>query len=113
MSCKYLHFSPSYTVNDSSTQVVFGFANPVNATDRDRFCWRITTDIPSGTPATYSVYVTVNGANIPVLNKYGNPVIVSDLARGQLYKGFFGATTPHIIVTNVPKTVHCGCNNVL
>ena len=113
MFCKYLHYSPSYTVNDDSTQVVFGFADAVSASNEDKFCWKITTTIVTGTTATYSVYITVNGANIPVLNKFGNPVIVSDLTKNMLYKGFYGSSTPHIILTNIPKTYNAGCNNVL
>lgn len=111
MSCKCLHISPSYTVNDSSTQVVFGFPSSVTVTDKARFCWKITSSLPTQTD--YNVYVTVNGTNVPVWNKYGNPMTVAELVRNKVYRGYFGSETEHILISNSPITYNCGCNNVL
>ena len=112
MSCKYFHVSNAYTVNDSDSQIVLGFPSTVTVTDKTRFCLKLVFD-PSVLNQTYTVLATVNGANVPLWDKYGNPVTVAELSKGKVYRGYYGDTTPHIIFNELPRTYNCGCNNVL
>jgi len=56
--------------------------------------------------------LTVGTGTVALWDKYGNPATVSELAKCKLYKGYYGATTPHVI-SKLPITYNCGCNNVL
>lgn len=104
MACKYLHCANTVTVN-ADTSVVLNFSVPANAEDKDRFCIKIVTDIPS---SSLPVLLTINGVSTNTfLNKYGNPVIASDLKKGKCYHGYYGSSTPHVITTDIP--LKCGC----
>lgn len=87
------------------------FDTTVTASDKNRFCIKVFTDIPAA-GLTLPVNVTVNGALIPLLNKYGNPVLGADLSRCRVYKGYYGATTPHVILQNNPAHYYCNCANI-
>lgn len=113
MACKCIHIANTYVVNDDSTNVVLQFSNTVTASNKDRFCFKTVTALPSAN-ATYSLYATVNGNSVPVLNKYGNPMLVSDVKVNRMYKGWYGAeSTAHIIASNTPLTCNTGCGNEL
>ena len=99
MTCNYFHCANSVTVGADA--VVLAFSTTVSATDKDRFCFRLCDTIPAA-GANLPVQVTVNGATIPLWNKYGNPILGSQLQRGKKYVGYYGATTPHVIVSNTP-----------
>lgn len=104
MSCKYYHNATSATAG--TNVVTLDFAEPATVTDKQRFCFRLLTAIPTAA-LTYPVQLTVNGTTVPLWNKYGNPVIGGDLTQGKLVTGFYGATNPHVIGTNIP--CKCGC----
>ena len=112
MACKCIHIANTYVVNDSTTNVVLQFSNTATASDKDRFCFKVVTPLPSAN-AAYKLYATVNGGSVPVLDKYGNPMLVGDIRRNRFYKGWFGAAEPHIIASNSPVTYNSGCGNVL
>lgn len=114
MSCKYLHVVNSVDTTTAANTVILGFSAPATATDKDKFCIKIPCgiDIPASANA-YVVRVSVNGGTEPVWNKYGNPLVASDLKKNCVLKGYFGATSPHVILKELPRTYNCGCNNVL
>lgn len=112
MACKYLHTVTTYITNESVPNIVLQFPVKVTAVDKDKFCLKLSITLPSSV-SNYPVLVTVNGTNIPVLNKYGNPLTAGTLRRCRVYKGFYGASTPHIIFNSVPLTCNAGCGNVL
>lgn len=94
------------SVSVTATNVVLDFTSAVTLTDEDRFNFRLCQNIPS-TGATLPVLVTVNGSTIPLLNKYGNPIIGSELKTRRIYRGYYGANTPHVLIYNTP--INC-CN---
>ena len=113
MACKCIHVANNYVVNDSSTNVVLQFSTAATASYKDRFCFKVVTALPAAS-ATYLLYATVNGNSVPVLNKYGNPMLVSDVKINRMYKGWYGTdSTAHIIASNTPVTYNAGCGNVL
>lgn len=114
MACKYLNVVNSMTTNATAGTLTLDFVNAVSSvTDKQKFCIKIpcSMSIPTGING-YVVQVTINGASVPVWNKYGNPLTVSDLVKGKVIGGFYGATTSHVI-TKLPITYNCRCNNVL
>lgn len=103
-NCKFYKVQ-SATVDGNS--LILSFANPVTANDKDKFSFVICTVIPS-TATPVPVLVTVNGANIPLLNKFGNPVFSNEIRNRKLYVGYYGSqATPHIIIHNI------GCDTLV
>lgn len=108
MACRYLHVINTYTVPETGTVLALNFVNPVaSAVDMQRFCIKLCTSIPS-TYDAYTATVTIGTTAVPLWNKYGNPLTVGELRRGNCYQGYYGATTPHVIL-NAPKKVVCNC----
>lgn len=105
MNCMFFHCANNVTV--SETNVVISFSEAVTASDKDNFCFRLCSNFTGG--ATLPVQVLVNGTAIPLLNKYGNPVLGADLKQRVVYRGFYGASTPHVIINNLPMNVKCSC----
>lgn len=99
MACKYFHCVNTITVGTSA--VALSFTSSPAAADTNRFCFRIQDMIPAAGDAL-PVTISVNGAAVPLLDKYGNPVTGSGLKKGIPYKGYYGASTPHVIVHNIP-----------
>lgn len=110
MSCKYYHLVSSITVNESF--VILNFNNAVTLSDENRICFKFTENIPA-TGDNLPVYVVANASNVPLLNKYGNPVIGSDLKKNRVYGGWYGATTPHVILPKIPLTCNFATGNVI
>lgn len=107
MACKYLHVVTTYTPPETGTVLALGFVNTATAVDQQKFCMKLCVDIPS-TYDTYSVTVPVNTVDVPVWDKYGNPLTVSELKKGIVYQGYYGASSTHVII-NAPKVVGCSC----
>lgn len=105
MSCKYFHCTGNITV--STTNVVIDFPSPVTANNEDRFCFRLCSGFSGG--ETLPVQVTVNGTAIPLLDRYGNPVLGAELKTRVNYRGFYGSSTPHVIIHNLPHIERCTC----
>lgn len=81
--------------------------------DEERFCFKIPCGVSTVTGIdNYIVLIAYNGGTIPLWNKYGNPARFGELSKNRLYKGYYGDTTPHVI-SQLPITYNCGCNNVL
>lgn len=112
MACCKLHVINTYTVPETGTALTLNFSNAVaSATDKQRFCIKVCTNIPS-TYSTYTANVTIGTTTVPLWDKYGNPLTISELTKCRVIKGYYGATTPHIIL-DAPKTYNCGCADVL
>jgi hypothetical protein len=99
MNCNEIICANSVTVN--ATNVVIDFSETVTLNDRERFNFRLCQSIPTA-GASLPVVVTVNGETIPLWNKYGNPILSSELRCKRIYRSYYGATTPHVIVYNTP-----------
>lgn len=104
MACKYFHCITTITVGAST--VLLTPMDTVTIPDETRFCFKILDSIPESA-LTLPVTVTVNGTSVALWDKYGNPATGADLVRGRCYKGWYGATTPHIIVGNMPMSKEC------
>lgn len=55
------------------------------------------------------VQLTVNGTAIPLWDRYGNPVLGNQIKTRCVYRGFYGDSSPHIIVYNLPYKEKCKC----
>ena len=112
MACKHLHIVNTYTVTTGSTMATLNFVKPItSATDKERFCIKVCTDIPE-TYDTYTTQILINDSGVPLWNKYGNPLTVADLKKCKVMKGYYGSTTPHVILVDVPCNYGCNCNGV-
>lgn len=78
--------------------------NPNNVGNFDKFCLVLTicpNTVVTGTPVPYTV--TVNGTNIPVVDRWGYPIKTDRLRTRTLYKGRYitVASSSHITLLNV------------
>lgn len=78
--------------------------NPNNVGNFDKFCLVLTicpNTVVTGTPVPYTV--TVNGTNIPVVDRWGYPIQTDRLRTRTLYKGRYitVAGNSHITLLNV------------
>lgn len=114
MSCKYLHIVSSFTVNSTNNTVTLNFSNPITSlTDEEKFCFKIPCGVTSVTGIdNYTVYISYNDTTLPLWDKYGNPATFEELSKNRCYKGFYGATVPHVI-SQLPVTYNCRCGCVL
>lgn len=116
-TCKYF----SYVNNSalSGTNIVLSLSNTPTIVDGNKFCFRFRCGvaIPTGS-AEYPVYISINGSNYPLWDKYGNILLGKELVESNrngiycprlTYHGYFGLvdTDYHIIIHNLPKG--CGC----
>lgn len=110
MACKYFHTINTLTANSTASTLTAAFTTAVTAADKDHFCFKVAAAVPTGSEA-YSVLLTINGvATNTLVDKYGNTMTGADLKPCKVYKGYYGATSPHVIVTNYPsKQCGCGC----
>lgn len=104
--CSNLYKSSSVTVN--ATNVVIEFENsPTNIANEDKFCFIICQDIPASGNAL-AVQLTINGTAVPLWDRYGNLVPGCGLAKGQIYKGYYGTgTANHVISHTLPNKCVC------
>lgn len=112
-SCKYFHkvSGMTYTAN---TSLVLTTTNSTNISSLDDYCFvfpcsQNPSSVVSGSPV--QVYITVNGGNYQLFNKYHLPVYSNHLQRKKLYKAWFvtsnDGTTSWIELKEYPK---CKCN---
>lgn len=91
----------------SATDLTLAFSPVVGANNKQRFWFAICTALPN-TTTPVPVQVTVNGATVPLLDKYGNTVFSNALKTRKIYKGYFGSViTPHVIALNTPDDCCC------
>jgi hypothetical protein len=73
----------------------------------------VSSDTPSAGTAL-PVSIVLNGANVPVLDRYANLIYGYRLRRNMILYGYFGndgiTNEPHYIVTGINRLNCCGCN---
>lgn len=107
---KCVNFHRTSNVAVSGENLLLTLAdNPNGIVSLQRVCFVICQNIPTA-GETLPVQVTINGANIPVYNKYSLPVTGSDLRTRRKYRGYYvvNGADSYLIVENLPMNV-CGC----
>lgn len=97
-NCPFIH-----TTTALSTAGVLTVTNPDNVGNFERFCLVLTIcpdSVITTAPAEYNV--TINGANVPILDRWGYPITTDRLKVRTCYKGrYIESTTPHVTLMNV------------
>ena len=90
---------------------ILSVTNSNNIGNFDPFCLLLTINpdsVITTTPVAYTV--TVNDANVPLVDMWGYPVMSDRLRTRKVYRGRYIVVgdTPHITLVNVP----CGATDV-
>lgn len=90
---------------------ILSVTNSNNIGNFDTFCLLLTINpdsVITTSPVAYTV--TVNDANVPLVDMWGYPVMSDRLRTRKIYRGRYIiiGDTPHITLTNVP----CGATDV-
>lgn len=104
--CKAIHCGNNVTVTETAVEITFA-DGATGIADTQPFNFRLCTAIPAS-GADLPVTFTVNGASVPLWDRYGNPVTGSGLTTRVNYCGFYGASTPHVISHTLPLR-RCVC----
>ena len=98
------NFHRTSTITTTATNVVLTFVdNPTNITNEQPFCFRVEQDVPAA-GSSLAVQLTINGAAVPLWDKFGNLVPGCGLKKGRVYKGYFGTgTADHVISMSLPS----------
>lgn len=115
-TCPSFRYITSATI--LSGKLVLGVNNPITGqVDTNKLCLRFSTGVtlPTGY-TTLPVYITVNGTDVPVLNRYGDTMLGSQIVLNTcggactryVYKGYYGTTaSAHVIFINAPRVTYC------
>lgn len=98
----------SIAADAGNTFLIATPSNTVTAVNKEKIDLIFTVEAPAGGEA-FPVYVVINGANVPVYDKYGNKLLgVSIKTRRNLhaYFGTNGAAGAHLQLTKFP---YCEC----
>lgn len=99
--CKHFHKSSSVDVSGDNLVIAFT-DNPTSVTNEERFCFMIYQDIPADGDGM-AVRLMVNDEEVPLWDRFGNPVPGCGLKKGILYKGYYGTGTEnHVISASLP-----------
>lgn len=87
-----------------STAGLLTVTNPNNVGNFDRFCLVLTicpNSVITATPVAYTV--TINGANVPIVDKWGYPITTDRLRTRTVYKGRYITVgdESHVTLLNV------------
>ena len=96
-NCSHLHKTTAL-----STAGLLTVTNPNNVGNYDPFCL-ILTICPNAviTGAAVAYTVTVNGAAVPIWDRWGYPITTDKLSTRTLYKGrYIESATPHVTLMN-------------
>jgi len=97
-NCPYFH-----TTTALSAAGLLTVTNSTNVGNFDRFCLVLTINpdsVITGAPAEYTV--TINGAAVPILDRWGYPITTDRLCTRKRYVGrYIESDTPHITLMNV------------
>ena len=97
MSCPHKHVSTAL-----STAGLLTVTNDTNVGNFDKFCL-VLTICPNAviTTAPVAYTVTINGAAVPIWDRWGYPITTDRLCTKTLYKGrYIDSATPHITLMN-------------
>lgn len=109
MACRHLHVVNTYTVPETGTVLALNLSVPYAlAQDKERFCLKVCASIPT-TYDSYTATITIGTTAVALWNKYGNPLTIRELKKCKVMKGYYGATTPHVILSDIPSNYGCGC----
>ena len=104
--CQYLHKTTAL-----STAGLLTVTNPNNVGNFENFCLVLTicpNSVITSDPVAYTV--TINGANVPIVDMWGYPVMTDRLRTRKVYKGrYIENATPHVTLVNVP----CGATDIV
>lgn len=104
-NCPHLHKTTAL-----STAGLLTVTNSTNVGNFDKFCLLLTicpNSVITGAAVPYTV--TVNGANIPILDKWGYPITTDRLCTRKLYLGrYIESDTPHITLVNACGNITSG-----
>lgn len=115
-TCCNFRYITSATIVDS--KLVLGLNTALTGeVDKNKACFRFSSGVtlPTGYE-TLPVYVSVNGTNTAVLNRYADTMLGSDLVLNScggaccryVYKGYYGTTpTAHLIWIDAPRVTFC------
>lgn len=70
--------------------------------DEQKVMIKVTTATPTA-GQILPVNIVFNGANVPVLDKFGNVMYGNELYSGMILKGYFGDNEAHYLVINYPN----------
>lgn len=104
--CNYLHKTTAL-----STAGLLTVTNPNNVGNFDTFCLLLTicpNSVITATPAKYTI--TINGTNVPIVDKWGYPVMTDRLRTRKVYEGKYIVVDgeAHLTLDKVP----CGATDV-
>lgn len=109
MCCNYKRVIVGKIEIGTGNAFILGTPNQtVTASDKDRIGLVFTTGVPSGGEGL-PLFVTVNGASVPVYDKYGNKIFGACIKTRKLLHAYFGtngAAGEHIQLTQFP---YCEC----
>lgn len=96
-NCPYKHTTTA--LNDAGLLTV---TNSDNIGDFERFCLILTicpNSVITTSPVTYTV--TINGAAVPIWDRWGYPITTDRLCTRTCYKGrYIESATPHVTLMN-------------
>ena len=96
-NCPYLHKTTAL-----STAGLLTVTNATNVGNFDRFCLVLTicpNSVITTAPVAYTV--TINGAAVPIWDRWGYPITTDRLCTRKCYKGrFIDSATPHVTLMN-------------
>lgn len=97
MSCPCKH-----TTTALSAAGLLTVTNATNVGDFDKFCLVLTicpNSVITGAPVPYTI--TINGAAVPIWDKWGYPITTDRLCTRTPYKGrYIESATPHLTLSN-------------
>ena len=97
-------------VDTGGTYVLLTPDNALAPVNQQRLSLAVTTSIPTA-GMSLPVYVVMNGANVPVYDKYGNIVYGTDIMTRAAMHGYYGVNgsggTAHVQLVNFPYGRSC------
>lgn len=97
-NCPFKH-----TTTALSTAGLLTVTNDTNVGDFDRFCLVLTINpdsVITTAPADYTI--SINGNDVPILDRWGYPITTDVLCVRKCYKGrYIESDTPHVTLMNV------------
>lgn len=106
--CVNFHRTSSVAVSDENLLLTFS-DNPTGVASLTPICFVICQNIPSA-GLILPLKATINGATVPIYNKYSIVATGSDFRTRRRYRGYYVENNgnSYIIVDNAPVKV-CGC----
>ena len=103
-NCPFLH-----TTTALSTAGLLTVTNSDNIGNAEKFCMVLTINPDSViTTAPVDYTITINGAAVPIWDRWGYPITTDVLRTRECYKGrYIESATPHVTLMNVLSNEAC------